>query len=135
MGTTPSARKNLTTRQQSIFDILKNEKRPLTAYELIDRVSTDTIWAPPTIYRVLQRLIEQGLIHRLESRNAFLACTVSHQKNEWVAFTVCDRCNAAEEFIDEELAARLRAHAQDMSFQILETTLELRGLCRLCASE
>ena len=135
MVTTPSARKNLTTRQQRIFDILKNEKRPLTAYELIGRVSTDTIWAPPTIYRALQRLIEQGLVHRLESRNAFLACTVSHQKNEWVAFTVCDRCNAAEEFIDEELAARLRTRAQEMSFQILETTLELRGLCRLCASE
>ena len=135
MVTTPSARKNLTTRQQRIFDILKNEKRPLTAYELIGRVSTDTIWAPPTIYRALQRLIEQGLVHRLESRNAFLACTVSHQNNEWVAFTVCDRCNAAEEFIDEELAARLRTRAQEMSFQILETTLELRGLCRLCASE
>ena len=131
----PSTRKNLTTRQQCIFDILKDEKRPLTAYELIDRVSTDAIWAPPTIYRALRRLIEQGLIHRLESRNAFLACTVSHQKNERVAFTVCDRCNAAEEFFDEELISRLKARGQKMNFQILETTLELRGLCRLCTSE
>ena len=135
MVTTPSTRKNLTTRQQRIFDILKDEKRPLTAYELINRVSTDTIWAPPTIYRALRKLIEQGLVHRLESRNSFVACTVSHRKNEWVAFTVCDRCNAAEEFIDEELASRLKACARQMSFQVVETTLELRGLCHLCASE
>lgn len=135
MVTTPSTRKNLTARQQRIFDVLKDEKRPFTAYELIDRVSTDTIWAPPTIYRALRRLIEQGLVHRLESRNAFVACTSSHQKNDWVVFTVCELCNAAEEFIDEELAAGLKARAQQMNFQVLETTLELRGLCRLCASE
>ena len=135
MTTTPSTRQNLTTRQQRIFDALKDEKRPLTAYELIDRVSTDTVWAPPTIYRALRRLMDQGLVHRLESRNAFLACTISHQKNEWVAFTVCDRCNAAEEFIDDELASRLKARAQQKRFHVLETTLELRGLCPLCASE
>ena len=132
---TPSARKNLTTRQQRIFDILKDEKRPFTAYELIDRVSTDTVWAPPTIYRALRRLTEQGLVHRLESRNAFLACTVSHQKNQWVAFTICDRCDVAEEFIDEESVYRLKGYTQKTSFQVLETTLELRGLCRLCNSD
>ena len=114
---------------------MKDEKRPLTAYELIDRVSTDTIWAPPTVYRALRRLIEQGLIHRLESRNAFLACTVSHQKNEWAVFTIWDRCDESQELIDEELASILKAHAKQKSFQVREMTLELRGLFRLCATE
>ena len=79
--------------------------------------------------------MDQGLVHRLESRNAFLACTVSHQKNEWVVFTICDRCDAAQELIDEELASLLKARAKQKSFQVLEMTLELRGLCRLCATE
>ena len=65
----------LYVNQQRVFDTLKAETRPLTAYEVIDRVSTNGVWAPPTVYRALKRLIEESLVHRLESRNAFLACT------------------------------------------------------------
>ena len=79
--------------------------------------------------------MDQGLVHRLESRNAFLACTVSHQKNEWAVFTIWDRCDGSQELIDEELASILEAHAKQKSFQVREMTLELRGLFRLCATE
>ena len=74
----------LSANQQLVFDTLKAESGPLTAYEVIDRVSTGSVWAPPTVYRALKRLIDEGLVHRLESQNAFLACTRSHQSKAWI---------------------------------------------------
>ena len=71
----------LYVNQQRVFDTLKAETPPLTAYEVIDRVSTNGVWAPPTVYRALKRLIEEDLVHRLESRNAFLACTHPYQND------------------------------------------------------
>ena len=106
----------LSVNQQRVFNTLKAETHPLTAYEIIDRVSTNGVWAPPTVYRALKRLIKEGLVHRLESRNAFLACTHPHQNNAWVVFTICENCRTTQELSDAEIAARLKTQANKNEF-------------------
>ena len=125
-------RSKLSVNQQRVHDTLTAAIQPLTAYEVIDRISTDGTWAPPTVYRALKRLIEQGLVHRLESRNAFVACTCPHKMNESVIFIVCEKCDATKELLDGEISARLKQRADEHSFLVARTTLELRGLCERC---
>ena len=124
----------LSANQQLVFDTLKAESGPLTAYEVIDRVSTGSVWAPPTVYRALKRLIDEGLVHRLESQNAFLACTRSHQSETWNVFTICENCGATQELSDDDIATRLRGRAAENDFLVAEMTLELRGVCRTCTN-
>ena len=122
----------LSVNQQRVFNTLKAETHPLTAYEIIDRVSTNGVWAPPTVYRALKRLIKEGLVHRLESRNAFLACTHPHHNNAWVVFTICENCRTTQELSDAEISARLKDRANENDFFVAKVTLELRGLCHTC---
>ena len=134
MPSDTKATQKLSTNQQRVFDTLKSETRPLTAYEVIDRVSTDEVWAPPTVYRALKRLIEEGLVHRLESRKAFLACTHSHQNDAWVVFTICENCGNTRELSDDEIVSRLKRRASENDFLVTKVALELRGLCQTCAN-
>ena len=123
----------LSVNQQRVFDTLKAETHPLTAYEIIDRVSTNGVWAPPTVYRALEHLIKRGLVHRLESQKAFIACTRSHQADTSVIFAVCENCGTTKELLDDEISTRLKRCADENSFHVAKATLELRGLCLLCA--
>ena len=79
--------------------ILASEGRPLGAYEMIDRVAeaTGKRPAPISIYRALDFLLENGLIHRLASRNAFLACGHGHAAQEPIVFLICDVCGEVVE--------------------------------------
>ena len=125
--------KTLSVNQQRVYQTLTASIRPLTAYEVIDRVNTEDVWAPPTVYRALNTLIELGLIHRIESRKAFLACTCPHQADTSAIFVVCDNCGITKELLDDEVSARLKRCADENKFRIARTTLELRGLCQQCA--
>ena len=106
----------LYVNQQRVFDTLKAETRPLTAYEVIDRVSTNGVWAPPTVYRALKRLIEESLVHRLESRNAFLACTHPHQHDARVVFAICVNSGITQKLSDAAIATRLKTRANENDF-------------------
>ena len=106
----------LYVNQQRVFDTLKAETPPLTAYEVIDRVSTNGVWAPPTVYRALKRLIEEGLVHRLESRNAFLACTHPHQNDARVVFAICVNSGITQKLSDAAIATRLKTRANEHDF-------------------
>jgi hypothetical protein len=64
----------------------------MTAYEILDAVRDKGITAPPTVYRALNRLVEEGLAHRVESINAYVACAHSHHSDGAVVFAICDNC-------------------------------------------
>ena len=123
----------LSVNQQRVYEILTASIKPLTAYEVIDHASTDEMWAPPTVYRALKHLIKRGLVHRLESQKAFIACTRSHQADTSVIFAVCENCGTTKELLDDEISTRLKRCADENSFHVAKATLELRGLCLLCA--
>jgi Fur family zinc uptake transcriptional regulator len=126
-------KQELTRNQRLVFETLVGAGTPLSAYALLDELRPEGLRAPLQIYRALEKLIEQGLVHRLETVNAFVACSRPHDHaHETVAFTICERCGRVEEFADGTVAHRLADLARDRKFRIARTTIELRGTCAGC---
>ena len=127
-------RVKLTPSRQALLDILCDEGRPLGAYDLIDRMAerTGKRPAPISIYRVLDYLVENGLAHRLSSRNAFLACAHHHGDGEPLAFLICDQCGGVSEQTSLDLGKALDTLAGNVSFKRRTQVIELTGTCAAC---
>ena len=63
------------TNNEQVYRVLRSAQGPMTAYEILDAVRPQGISAPPTVYRALNRLMREGLAHRVESKNAYVACS------------------------------------------------------------
>jgi Fur family zinc uptake transcriptional regulator len=106
----------------------------MKAYELIDAVRPAGITAPPTVYRALTRLIAEGLAHKLETQNAFVACTQAHAGGGVAVFAVCDTCGDASEFTDDAVNEHLTKRAIEHGFILDKAVVELCGTCAKCAA-
>lgn len=116
-----------------IVEALKGAGRPVSAYEIIDSLRSRASLAPQTVYRSLDRLIASGAAHRLESLNAFVAC--SHAAHDSTAiFAICTQCGTVREFDDPDAVASLAGWAKTSNFAVRQMTLELRGRCAACAT-
>lgn len=126
---------DLTRNQELVLGALAHATSPLSAYEILDRLRDDGLRAPLQIYRALEKLTGRGLAHRLESLNAFVACTDTqcHHRAGKIAFAICDKCGHVDEFADDTVEARLTDWSEANGFVPNRTTIELRGLCRNCA--
>ena len=133
----PARLGGLTLGRRQILDALCAEGKPLGAYELIDRVMRPNGKrpAPISVYRALEFLVEKGLVHRLASRNAYLACRSGHDVHAPVVFLLCTRCGAADEAVSPDLSAHLAALARGADFSATSQAVELVGLCARCRSE
>ncbi len=127
-----------------IAEELSRATKPMTAYDLLDRLRPSGVFAPTTIYRALDKLLSMGKVHRIESLNAFVACRGSeggsHEHDHGnarfgVGFTICDRCSAVTEFVDPSLQARIEGVAAVTSFRPRSSMVEIHGLCAACAGE
>jgi Fur family transcriptional regulator, zinc uptake regulator len=114
-----------------VFAMLRKTAKPLTAYELLDKLRSQGVSAPPTIYRALERLIDDGRAHRLESLNAFVACAHPHHGGS-AMFSICDDCGAVEEFSDASMNKRVAGWARDTGFVLSRAILEVHGTCGAC---
>ena len=131
MARKPVKRRSAADQDKIIVEALRGIGRPVSAYELIEQVRGKGVTAPPTVYRALQRLIDDGLAHRLESLNAFVACNHPHHQGKAV-FAICDACGTVQEFDSPPAVKGLQSWAKDSDFLIRSMTLELRGRCREC---
>lgn len=123
----------LTKNQTLVLDALTRADGPASAYALLDQLRADGFRAPLQVYRALEKLIEYGFVHRLESLNSFVACAHPHEHGHGlVAFAICDKCGQVDEFSDRTVEKRLKGWAQDHSFTLCKTTIELRGTCANC---
>ncbi len=122
----------LNETQKRVLAILQAAPGPLSAYEVLDRMRQEKSVTPPTVYRALERLMNEGLAHRLESLNAYLACHHPHH-HEVAAFAICRTCGAVTEFTDAAIETRLAGWSGARGFQTEKVTIELRGLCASCA--
>ncbi len=124
---------NLTRNQALVFHALDDADKPLGAYDLLDVLRGDGLRSPLQIYRALDKLIGLGLVHRLESLNAFVVCThCGVFRHESAAFTICAICGRVSEVEDSELTERLIALAAESGFRLEKSTIELRGICAAC---
>jgi Fur family zinc uptake transcriptional regulator len=125
----------LTPGRRRILDILAREGRPLGAYEMIDRVALDTGKrpAPISIYRALDFLLENNLVHRLASCNSYLACAHAHAARDPIVFLICETCGDVVEATSEPIQRSLADLAREARFAPRAQVLELAGVCRSCA--
>jgi Fur family zinc uptake transcriptional regulator len=114
-----------------VFTVLAKTDRPLTAYELLGRLRPKGITAPPTVYRSLDRLIRNGLVHRLETLNAFVACARPHHRSSAI-FAICRKCGTTAELADAKLTPQISGWAKRLRFHAEESILEIRGECANC---
>lgn len=127
----------MTESRQQVLDLLVAAAQPLTAYKLIEQLQAQRTKqvTPPIVYRALSYLVEQGLVHRLESLNAFIACaTTGHAADHWHAsqFVLCSKCGRAEEIDDCDIAHLLQDRAAALGYSVQQQVIELRGLCGEC---
>ena len=130
------AQPQLTKNQSLVFDALTSSSSPLSAYGLLDRLRDHGFRAPLQVYRALDKLVEFGMVHRLESLNAFVACAHPHDgctSHGTVAFMICGKCGQVAEFHDHAMDHRLKDIAREKGFKAEKTTIEIRGLCSGCA--
>ncbi len=123
----------LTRNQKAVFEVLSAAGAPLTAYALLDALRDHGFRAPLQVYRALDKLIAAGLIHRIESLNAFVACAspLCHGRGAAV-FMLCDACGTVEEFSDAAVATCLDRVCASRGFSSTKRTVELHGRCATC---
>jgi Fur family zinc uptake transcriptional regulator len=131
---------DLTKNQTLVLDALTRVEGPASAYLLLDRLREHGFRAPLQVYRALEKLIEYGLVHRLESLNSFVACAHPHEhahghRHGLVAFAICENCGQVDEFSDATVEKRLRGWANDHAFKLSKTTIEMRGTCANCLAQ
>lgn len=127
----------LTRNQTLVHARLAAAGRAMSAYELLDALRQDGLRAPVQVYRALDKLTGIGLIHRLESCNAYIACAGEHaspHEPEAAAFAICDDCGSVTEFTAADSMAALAAWARGSGFATRQTTIELRGRCADCGA-
>ncbi|WP_164882461.1 Fur family transcriptional regulator [Paenirhodobacter populi] len=115
------------------FEVLLEFNGPVGAYGLIRALKRrhGKRVAPPTAYRALEFLQEQGFVIRIERRNAFLPSADPEAPGSG-AFFLCNRCGATAETEVSQLEAELIRRSQAIGFQIGRRVVELQGTCADC---
>ena len=122
----------LTPNQEMVWNALSAAGTPLGAYALLDQLKGSNFKAPLQVYRALDKLVELGMVHRLESLNAFVACAHDHDRSGPLAFANCDACGQVEEFADSDIGRGLARWSKSHAFNPTKVTVELHGLCGGC---
>ena len=126
---------DLTRNQTLVLDALAESTAPMSAYSILDRLRPEGLRAPLQVYRALEKLLEHGLVHRLESLNAFIACRHSQcHSGGIVSFAICETCDTVLEFSDDDVTERLGAWSRSKGFRPTGTTIEIRGTCADCVA-
>jgi Fur family zinc uptake transcriptional regulator len=121
----------LSRNQTEILSCLRQAKEPMSAYAILDKVRIAGISHPPTVYRALNELMQKGMVHRLQSRSAFIACGHGACDGKF-AFAICRQCGKVVEIsLSDADRAGLLALAPD-EIAAEQVTLELAGLCEAC---
>ena len=123
----------LSRNQQIVLDIIEKAKGPLKAYSILFNVQKKGINAPQQIYRALDKLIEMGKIHKIESKNAFVACRSSDcEIFKATAFSICESCEMVDEISDAKLSKYLSSFNHKKGMKFKRFNLEFFGLCKKC---
>lgn len=132
----------LTPLRRQVLELVLEAEQPLGAYALLDRLKAQRPGAaPPTVYRALDFLLEQGLIHKVERLNAFIGCVEAghahgegHGHDHAHQFLICRQCGMTVELSDHAVAHALADAARRAGFRIGNATVEVEGLCASCAA-
>ena len=123
----------LTKNQQIVLDLVEKSSEPLKAYSILFNVQKKGIKAPLQVYRALDRLVEIGKIHKIESRNAFIACQDSScQISKATAFSICESWEKVTEINNSKLSNYLNNFKDNSGMKYSKYNLEFFWLCKKC---
>ncbi len=123
----------LTPIRHQVLELIWDSHKAVKAYELLDRIKPlQNAAKPATIYRALDFLIEQGLIHRVESLNAFVGCSCSGHQHEQLLL-ICNNCQEVEERSAPEVMQAVSQEIKQANFIVHSKAIEIHGICAKCA--
>jgi Fur family zinc uptake transcriptional regulator len=125
----------LTDTRRRVLELIWQGHSAVKAYDLIQQFADDGTTKPPTVYRALDFLLELGLIHRIESLNAFVGCAdPGHHDSCGLQLMVCEICQRVEELHTHGSMTDIVDEAEKTGFKVKQPVLELHGICSECAS-
>ncbi len=133
----------LTAQRRRVLELVWSGHQPVGAYEILEKLREDGLKAaPPTVYRALDFLLDHGLVHRLESLNAFIGCPEPDMRDSGVGagkgghatlFLICRQCRVVTEVHDTRADHALDGVAAHYHFQPERRMVEISGLCAGCS--
>ena len=123
----------LTNNQQTVLNLLEKSKEPLKAYTILYDTQKKGIKAPLQVYRALDKLIEIGKVHKIESKNSYMAC--EHKKcnsSTSTSFLICETCDQVSELTQKNLPSYFAKQSEQADFKYAKHNLEIFGMCRDC---
>ena len=124
----------LTDQRKDVLACVAASHAAVGAYEIIERMaSTGPKPAPITVYRALDFLLLQNLIHKVESKNAFVACARAHE-NSAATLLICESCGNVDEVVQPTTQDELLKLAKEQGFKLNRAVIELSGICSQCAN-
>ena len=123
----------LTALRKRVLELVWQSHRPLGAYDILAVLSEQDgrRAAPPTVYRALDFLLENGLVHRIASLNAFIGCNHPEHPHQG-QFLICRQCHAAIELDQDDISTAIVRSAASVGFSVESQTVEIVGLCASC---
>jgi len=122
------------SNESMVQKILAASKQPMSAYDILPEMAKKLRRpvAPPTVYRALQHLEADGIVSRIESKNAYVLCRHPHEEHDCLFF-ICRKCGKATEAPEREISRLLRKEAQSIGFSANKQILEILGVCGSCS--
>jgi Fur family zinc uptake transcriptional regulator len=126
----------LTPLRRQVLEILARAPAPLGAYAIIEELSREQgkAVAPPTVYRTLDFFLENGFLHKVESRNAYAPCEHLGHRHHGILL-ICERCGRTDEVESPRFDKMLQATAAKAGFSAQRRVVEVEGLCEACGRE
>lgn len=123
----------LTDLRRRVLEEIAASHQALGAYDILERLSKKgPRLAPISVYRAIDALHEAGLVHRLESRNAFFACHSHHAPDRDQVFLSCEQCGRVAEIAGEQVFAAIEALIRKADFRLRRSVTEMTGTCAAC---
>lgn len=125
----------LTVLRREVLELILKADAPITAYQLLDQLKSIRKSAvPPTVYRSLEFLLENGLIHKIERLNAFVSCAEADHHHADAQFLICKSCGTVAELEDHAISEALSLAASRHGFVTCRAVVEIDGLCEACVA-
>ena len=121
----------LTKNQRIVLNLLQDSGEPLKAYFILDSLKKEGLNSPLQVYRALDKLVELGKIHKVESLNSFIICNNSNCASN-TAFTICERCGKVKEIKNNNLTEGVNELVRENKLNITRYNLEFYVVCKSC---
>ena len=129
-------REKLTINQQTVLNLLEGTKEPLKAYAILFNIQKKGIKSPLQVYRALDKLIEIGKVHKIESKNSYIACKNSNCNSQTsTSFLICEICDKVTELKKNNLSGYFLKVSEKSNFKYSKHNLEIYGACKTCKNK